>query len=157
MKPLRAAISLPPHWPTWSKAIHASTGVSLDDLKILYKQEFLDGETFMNDDYVVIRTEQENGSTHLSIRRLDRKPCRDWRDFQQIKNELCGEEREALELYPRESRLVDTANQFHLWVQKKGFVIPVGYNMGRHVTDDLKIPCAVQRPLGNQSNTEEKP
>jgi hypothetical protein len=53
---------------------------------------------------------------HLSIKRNDREPLHDWRDLWAIKNCLIGEENEALELYPAESRLVDGANQYHLWV-----------------------------------------
>jgi hypothetical protein len=147
MKPLLAAVSLPPHWPTWSRAVHASTGVSIDELRILYTKEFLEGETWMNDEYVVIKTTFAHQLMHLSIRRKDRKACRDWRHFQEIKNQLCGKESEAVELYPAESRLVDTANQFHLWVLPEGMTWPCGYFMGRHVTDDLKIPGAVQRKL----------
>jgi hypothetical protein len=52
----------------------------------------------------------------LSIRRNDRAPIDDWRAMQRIKNEIVGPENEAVELYPAESRLVDTANQYHLWV-----------------------------------------
>lgn len=54
----------------------------------------------------------------LSIKRRDKLPPgpERWRDFQRIKNELVGPENEAVEIYPAESRLVDTSNQFHLWV-----------------------------------------
>lgn len=52
----------------------------------------------------------------LSIKRLDKRAIHDWRDLQRIKNELIGRSNEAMELYPAESRLVDTSNQFHLWV-----------------------------------------
>lgn len=147
MKPLQPATSLPPHYPTWSKAVIASTGITYDQCKNLYRDEFLAGTTWMNDVYVVIKTELENKVTHLSIRRRDRKATRDWRHFQEMKNQLCGAEREGVELYPAESRLVDTANQFHLWVLPLGMSMPVGYFFGRHVTDDLKIPGAVQRKL----------
>lgn len=64
---------------------------------------------------------------HLSIRRNDRAPVRDWRMFQRIKNELTDPECEAVELYPAESRLVDTSNQYHLWVFAPGFKMPVGF------------------------------
>jgi len=37
----------------------------------------------------------------LSIKRLDQEPCNDWADFQQIKNEICDPQREALQLYPK--------------------------------------------------------
>ncbi len=53
---------------------------------------------------------------HLSIKRLDKQPIHDWRELQEIKNQLAGPECEACELFPAESRLVDTANQYHLWV-----------------------------------------
>lgn len=53
---------------------------------------------------------------HLSIKRNDRNTIRDWRHLQRIKNELVGPECEGVELYPAESRLVDAANQYHLWV-----------------------------------------
>lgn len=52
---------------------------------------------------------------HLSIKTHDRSARHDWRDFQRIKNELCGPEWDALEVYPAESKLVDTANQYHLF------------------------------------------
>jgi hypothetical protein len=66
--------------------------------------------------------------THLVIRRHDRLPCKSWAHFQRIKNELAGPECEAVELFPAESRLVDTANEYHLWVHAKpGFRFPIGW------------------------------
>lgn len=53
---------------------------------------------------------------HLNIRRADREAFHDWRELQTIKNILIGKEHEAVELYPAESRLTDTANNYHLWV-----------------------------------------
>jgi len=65
---------------------------------------------------------------HLSIRTLDKRPARDWGDFQRIKNELVGPEVEMVELYPAESRLVDTVNQYHLWgYDRPGFQFPFGW------------------------------
>lgn len=71
--------------------------------------------------------------THLSIKRNGREPIHDWRDLQAIKNELCGTETEAVELYPAESRLIDGANQYHLWVLPLGMHWPVGFDGGRQV------------------------
>jgi hypothetical protein len=69
---------------------------------------------------------------HLSIKRIDKHPVHDWRHFQWIKNELVGEEHEAIEIYPAESRLVDTSNQYHLWVfADPGVKLPIGFNGGR--------------------------
>jgi hypothetical protein len=61
-----------------------------------------------------------SGLLWLSIHRRDRKPLRDWRHFQAIKNEVAGSDRVALEIYPSEANLVDTSNEYHLWV------LPVG-------------------------------
>ena len=51
----------------------------------------------------------------LTIKRVDREAIHDWRDLQRIKNEILGPEIECIELYPAESRLVDTANQYYLF------------------------------------------
>jgi hypothetical protein len=69
-----------------------------------------------NDVYEVFAHAYAPGQVHLSIKRYDRRPIRNWRHFQQIKNEICGDESEGVELYPSESRLADNANQYHLWV-----------------------------------------
>lgn len=69
----------------------------------------------------------------LSIKRRDRDPIHDWRDFQRIKNELCGPEAEGVELYPAESRLVDTSNQYFMFVLLKS-KFPFGFNE-RFVTE----------------------
>lgn len=99
-----------------------------------------EGETqWMNDTYVVYRRILKSSSgelpdaIHLSIRRQDRQPARDWRDFQRIKNQLAGPEWEAMEIYPAESRLVDGANQYHLWCFD--FELGVGFHNGRVVAD----------------------
>jgi hypothetical protein len=71
--------------------------------------------SYQNDKYVVQVTGQPP-FIHLIIHRHDWEACDDWRDFQQIKNEIVGPEYEAMELFPAESRLVDTSNTYHLWV-----------------------------------------
>lgn len=63
----------------------------------------------------------------LSIKRRDKEMIHDWRELQRIKNELLGEEVEAVELYPADSRLVDTSNQYHLWCLPEGMRFPFGY------------------------------
>ncbi len=80
----------------------------------------------------------------LSIKRRDKEALHDWRDLQRIKNELCGPEMEAVELYPAESRLVDTANQYYLWVFA-GMRFPFGFEE-RMIAEDPPIG-AKQRPF----------
>jgi hypothetical protein len=86
--------------------------------------------------YVPEPGEHEGAVRVLSIRRNDRGHAHDWRHFQRIKNEIAGPEVEAVELYPRESRLMDTANQFWLWCLPPGAEVQLGYNIGRNVRDD---------------------
>ena len=94
---------------------------------------------------------EENGNiitiTHLSIKRLDKSAKIDWRDFQYIKNQLVGEENEGCEIYPAESRLVDGANQFHLWVfENPEIKFPFGFKE-RCVTENSIFTGAKQRPF----------
>lgn len=51
----------------------------------------------------------------LGISNYDGTARHDWRDFQAIKNQLAGEECEAFELYPADSRLLDPSNYYSLW------------------------------------------
>ena len=76
--------------------------------------------------------------THLSIKRKDRRPCNNWRDFQEIKNAICGEEREAVQLYPSENRMTDTANQYHLWVLPLDQWFPFGWTTREVITEDVE-------------------
>jgi len=100
------------------------------------KEETKDEQAWQNSQYFVfVRRVENNPWIHLSIRRLDREPVHDWRDLQRIKNELVGPEHEALELYPAESRVTDTANQYHLWVLENELPIALGWNGGRRVFD----------------------
>ena len=104
---------------------------------------------FKNSRYTVWvrRPRHEDGElVHLSVKRNDRNPLHDWRDLQRIKNEILGPEEEAVELYPAESRLVDGANQFHLW-SFVGKRVPFGYQtrcVMLEATDGAK-----QRPYEN--------
>jgi len=82
---------------------------------------------------------------HLSIKRLDKAAVHDWRDLQRIKNELCGPEREAVEIFPAESRLVDSANQYHLWVLPEGARVPFGFD--QRLVTETPGGNAVQRPF----------
>jgi hypothetical protein len=83
---------------------------------------------FVNDVYRV-KVRKSPPVVHLDISRHDGQPICSWRDMQQIKNELVGPECEAIDLFPAESRLVDTAHQYHLWViEDPTFRFPFGYD-----------------------------
>lgn len=66
----------------------------------------------------------------LLVRRNDAQPIRSWSDMQRIKNELRGPERVAIEVYPPESELVDSAHIYHLWVLPEGFSLPFRLERG---------------------------
>lgn len=106
-------------------------------------------ELWANSRYVVAVRRQAAGPfgpmVHLSVRRLDRAPARDWRDLQRIKDELVGPEAEGVELFPAESRLVDTANQYHLYCFPS-YRFPFGADDGRLVGDS-PTGGAAQRPF----------
>lgn len=131
-------------WRDLERATPVVRGVPVD---------IADEELWANDEYAVTKRvmksneEGQPDAIHLSIRRQDRLPCRDWRDFQRIKNQLAGPEWEAMEIYPAESRMVDMANQYHLWCFP--FYIGVGFNQGRMISNQFQTsvvtPGAVQR------------
>lgn len=95
-------------------------------------------EHFVSTDYhVAVDKQTEHGFAeldgelwHLSIKRHDKQPMQDWRVMQNIKSAICGPEAEGLELYPAESRVVDTANQYHLYVFVDCGMLPFGFPKG---------------------------
>lgn len=92
---------------------------------------------------------------HISLHRRDRAPCNDWRELQQIKSDVLGEDAEAVQLYPAEDRVVDTSNEYHLWAlfteDGKPVPWPLGMVTGLRM-DEPRIPNAVQRPFENEPN-----
>lgn len=83
-------------------------------------------EVWANDEYEATVEHSPRGWAYITLKRFDRHAIRDWRHLQSIKNEVVGPEREAFELFPAESRLMDTANQYHLWVLPEGETLSVG-------------------------------
>lgn len=92
----------------------------------------------------------------LSYSRVDRGHEQDFRDRQHMKNQLVGPECEAVELFPAESRLMDTANQFHLWcLVSRRHHFPFGIEGGRAVTDEMS-DGSTQRPGSGATPEEEQ-
>lgn len=90
---------------------------------------------------------------HLSIKTHDRQPRHDWRELQRIKNEICGAECEGVEIFPAESRLVDTANQYHLYVFRD-HRLPFGFQE-RLVSEESGVAGAVQRPFPKDARPDD--
>jgi hypothetical protein len=127
------------------------TGSSPDEVWASMVHDMVNGEWWINSRYLVIKSREPRHDGlgyvwHLSFRRLDRQPVgrEHFRDFQRIKNELLGPEACAFEIYPAESRLADTSNQFHLFAYDDLRSFPFGF-INRGVLDDDS--GMVQRPL----------
>jgi hypothetical protein len=106
-------------------------------------------ELWANDLYQVEVERRPDEMVRMNIRRRDGYVGRDWRHLQQIKNEIVGPECEAIELYPAESRLVDTSNKYTLWaVPDPTFRFPFGWT-ARDVREPEvhDVPGMRQAPL----------
>lgn len=128
----------------------------------IYKFESGESELWINEMYAVevdrkpLVSKDFYDMIHLSIKRIDRAPIHDWRDLQEIKNELVGEMNEAVELYPAEDRVVDTSNQYHLWVFVDPEIrFPFGWTSGmRGTPEQATILGAVQRPMEDRKERQ---
>lgn len=136
-------------WMTATEVFQRGTG----EVRTIPEGEQFVTNNIFNVHMTRLKTEKEGSPDliWLSICRKDRKPIRDWRHMQRIKNELVGPECEGMEMYPAESRLVDTSNQYHLWVfDDPTFRWPWGYKE-REVMDadhpEIAAAGAVQRPF----------
>jgi hypothetical protein len=111
------------------RQVAAKLGIPLEEARAQLQKEIIDTELFVNSRYQVARRPYGEEMIYLSIKRIDQMPIRAWRDLQRIKNELVGPECEGLEIYPAESRLLDAANQYHLFVLKTpGMYLPFGHS-----------------------------
>jgi hypothetical protein len=69
---------------------------------------------------------------HLMIRSVEHPNGPDsgheprWVELQRIKNELCGPDFEAVQVYPRQADVMDQADMYHLFVLPPGAGLPFG-------------------------------
>ena len=83
-------------------------------------------EGFANDENIDMRIERlttNDGSRDIS-----------WNTKQEIKNELWGKDRVAIEVFPQEKNLINAIDCYHLWIMPKGFKMPFGI----HPTKDVQ-------------------
>jgi hypothetical protein len=117
--------------------------------------QLLSWDIYCNEIYQVM-IEKNGPLIHMCIRRHDGQPCKDWKERQQIKSQLIGPEYEAVELFPAESRLIDTTNEYHLWVHPSPqYRFPFGFNSNRCVIDSpqtLEEESYQPLPGGNVSS-----
>lgn len=131
-------------------------------LKHLFS-EVMNSEYWINDIYQVAVRKAEHAIPFinsdavkvLSVKRIDQEPIFDWRHMQEMKNELFGSEREMVQLFPSEERLVDTANQYWFYVldqDQAGFPFGFSTRLVSPLVDGLHI----QRPFENSSACAEE-
>lgn len=71
-------------------------------------------------------SEVENASTVSDLLSTGGVKPIGWNEKMQIKNELFGEDRFAIEVYPKQDKLVDICDVYHLWVFPKDADMPFG-------------------------------
>lgn len=84
-------------------------------------------ENYLNNRYSVQVSDYKSKDgviVHLWVRHHTGIMPSSWSDLQRIKNEIAGKDCVALEVYPRDEDLVDSANIAHIWVMPKDYVLP---------------------------------
>jgi hypothetical protein len=147
-RPLKRTRAAPP-----SAAVlrewQAEFGVDEEEARRRIAAHLATTELWVNDLYQVEVERPPDGMVRINVRRRDGYVGRDWRHLQQIKNEIVGPECEAIEVFPAESRLVDTSNKYTLWaVPDPTFRFPVGWDK-RDVREPSveDVPGMRQAPL----------
>ena len=146
-----------PVLPTWQEVVESSKlygkempkGQAKKFLRTFEKQERWENNLYraqVHPTPSLSKGENPWNVTEVSITRVDQEAIHDWRHFQYIKNDIFGEDREAVELYPVEARLMDTANTYWLYVLPEGKIFPFGLT-GRHVNDSWGLAASKQRPF----------
>jgi hypothetical protein len=105
-------------------------------------------------DSLVHVDELKGKCTWLSIKRLDRKPVNSWQDLQTIKNRLCGTNCDAIQMFPKESRLVNTANQYHLIVTPPEINFPFGWTTRAVCADETYGDLPMKQTYNGEQNNE---
>ena len=147
-----------PVLPTWQEVVESSKlygkeipkGQAKKFLRTFEKQERWENNLYraqVHPTPSLSKGENPWNVTEVSITRVDQEAIHDWRHFQYIKNDIFGDDREAVELYPVEARLMDTANTYWLYVLPEGKIFPFGLT-GRHVNDSWGLAASKQRPFG---------
>lgn len=83
--------------------------------------DYCPDKVWQNNRYIVqiFYNEKRKGKlyTKAMIRRSDSQPLINWQDIYRIKNEIFGEEQEAIQFLPAKSELVDVANLYWIYIE----------------------------------------
>ena len=133
------AVDIPGQRARLAEELAEQTGLPveqvMDRIEATIDETARDTEIYFNNLYVVLlrrfySSEMNCKMVYLSLRRQDRRPVRNWGHLQRIKNELVGEQYQAIEVFPPHTLKIDACNQYHLWVfEEVGRGVPVDLNM----------------------------
>ena len=137
-----------PDWYREQKRVEVAEMVraKFPDITAAALDQLVAYETWGNDRYTVnvhLIDSDRDGFVELAVHNHNRTPHVPWRHLQQIKDEVMGPEREAVQLFPADDRLVDTANEYWLYVYPVGKApmrdrrTKVGMDHGRNVAYDM--------------------
>lgn len=117
------------------QAMARRLGISEEEARARAAASYASVRWFVSQVYEVTMKQAEiDGWVHLEIRRRDGGVVGSWSDKQRIKNELIGTECEGLELFPAESRMLNIAAVYHLWVNADpSFRLTLGFHAGRQL------------------------
>jgi hypothetical protein len=141
-QPLQRGTDQPSHTAT---LYHGRTSGAVEywqnDLYEVTVRRYFDGWPF--DPSATVREQlQPTPWVYMGICSRDGQARHDWRDLQRIKNDVCGSEWEAIELFPAESRLIDPSNYYILFAAPR---IPIGQFGERQIAGPANT-LAPQRP-----------
>lgn len=89
--------------------------IPTEAIKMKYPNLRFSDQCYVYEKTYVIGVNKIDGFTHIKIMHIHNWPVEDWYSFQEIKNFILGENAQAVQVYPRESDLVDGSNTYHLW------------------------------------------
>lgn len=105
----------------------------------------------------IVPSEGVEGPVRLDIRHNQDKAIREWKHLQRIKNELVGEEREAMEIFPPQSMIANMSNMHNLFVTPVGVSSVYVYDekMRNHnVTDPYAAVMSTRREKKEEQESE---
>lgn len=103
---------------------------------------------FRNEALIVFECDRPGGLILLMVQRIDAKDGLSWDLLQWVKGALGYGDREALELYPPDDRLINSANMRHLWMLPAGQCFPFGLDHERRTGGlALDAPPPIPNPV----------
>lgn len=122
-------MSAPRPWNAWKRGPVPRTYKGDSELEHMGARGYLRGvtETWSNGWYAVMARPVETtwGTvTHVMVTNLPGTTVRDWPDLMRIKNELFGDHRTAVEVFPPRNEVVDQADMTHLWILPPEMTLP---------------------------------